>query len=161
MSTRSLEMRWRTLRILWGALLAGQLVFPVVLWMLRYGPDAQPVPSAPPAMLAPVVGIVGISFAALSFVVPPAQFRKATGGVTRPRPGESLADAVLERLLGPATVALILSVAMSEAVTLLGFALGMLGFGVKMYAPFFATGIALTLMRMPTTNWLVSLLPEG
>lgn len=155
-----------TPRILWAALLASQgiyvalLVVPGLLERGEGAPDPQ-------MIVALAVAALGTSVA--SFVMPVFLRRSAMARLSIPMRDVPDPNAVQgfrgvaptireyvdpiaarQRAAGLAFVPLILSLALSEAVSIFGFLAGFTGHPPQVWAPFFAVGMTLTAIRFPT-----------
>jgi hypothetical protein len=157
----------RVPRILWFALLVASLIYPgMLLFLLSNGHAPRP----PEPVMAPALYAAALMSAAMSFVMPrvklAATFKpfaervEADGGGAAPWPGYRskvegervlrLSGADLRALVGGYQTALIVALATSEAVALMGFVLGFLGFPAPAWAPLSAAGTALIALRFPT-----------
>jgi|SRR5215467_11804783 len=136
----------RVMRILWAAIIASTVVFLVVL--LRVGPRSASSPEPVVAYaLVSVAAVIGV----LSFVLPARAYTQAARA--RALPGDTDARRIaLVLYMTP----FILSLALSEAVALNGFALGFLGFGLTWSVPLFVASWMLLLVRFPTERAILS-----
>lgn len=157
---------FQTLLILWLALMSSQLLFLVPLFVV------PPPPEPPDPMLPMAFGFVAIGVGVAALVVPKALFRKAVIAQRIPMveapdpealPGfnktvkvPSDPEGAVRSLLQAFQVRTILGCALGEAVSLLGFVLRFLGFGWEVALPYFAVGIALTAVQMPSRSKLVA-----
>jgi hypothetical protein len=153
----SLQKMLRTYRVLWAALTLSQALFLVVLFVVR---DSNGVPAhPPPSSTVLMMYIVSASITVFSFVLPSRMYAQSA----RLRPLEIVrsdmgagrfADPVKAAQQASATgfTAFMLRMALAEAVSLDGFALGFLGTPLVTFVPFFAVGIALALLRFPTVE---------
>jgi hypothetical protein len=92
--------------------------------------------------------------AVLSWVVPLVIFRQRTASIPAPPPGQPLPPHVLGPLMPAVQTGFILAWALSESVSLFGFALAFMGFAPERVWPFFACGIGMTVIRFPTEGWV-------
>ena len=164
-------MNLQTPRVLWGALLTSNALYFGVLLYLN-ATVAQRAELRPDPTLAPVFAMVALGLAVASVLLPSrlhaAAARTAavetrddlmddplgaTQGFRRPASSERVFSdpaaarrAALQAFLSPFLVGM----AMAESVSLFGFVLGFLGFGVVVVAPFFAVGAGLQATRFPT-----------
>lgn len=151
-----------TARVLWGGIVSSVGVFFVVLHVAEHPNEPQN-----PAMF-PLFGIAALSAAVASFLVPPrihAETARTAGLETREAPNTTIpgaasgtkrvfvdpdkARAAAWRLFNSP---FILSLALSEAVALFGFAVGFTGFGEERALPFFAVALVLLGLRFPGAN---------
>ncbi|HEU4412325.1 MAG TPA: hypothetical protein VFS43_44190 [Polyangiaceae bacterium] len=157
----------RVATILWFALLFASLLYPGILVSLR-STGLEPPP--PDFALAPAFYAVALVAAVMSFVLPRIKYAatlkpfasrvEAVAGGAAPWPGYRskvegervlrLQAGDLRALVGGFVTALILALAMSEAVSLLGFVLGFLGFPAPVWAPLSAAGPLLIALRFPS-----------
>lgn len=153
----------RTMRVLWGAIFASSVGFAGVVAFLRAQPPRGPAPVMPPVM--PVaLGAVALAVAVMSFVLPARFYATAVRNLASQPPdgefggefgGGDVPPTVLRRLTGVFQTTFVLSVALSEAVSLFGVVLGILGAPWPIVAPFFAAGSLLILIRFPTHERIV------
>lgn len=148
--------------ILWCALLGSQFIY--VGLLLAPGLLTAPSTEPPEPGLALVFAAVAIALAITSFVLPmvllrtalanaeveieevPTGFRQMGPSIRR---FANLADA--ERVsIRVGLTPMILGLALSEAVSVLGFILGFLGHPMLVWTLFFVCGIVLTAIRFPT-----------
>lgn len=156
----SLDRAWQTARILWGALTVSQVTFIGVLFAVRQPPRLPP----QPVMLYAISAVAAI-VAVVSFVLPARTVQaglaaRGLKGLARPRENETLTEEQQRKIFGLYQTALILSLALSESISLFGFVLGFLGFEPVAFGPFFAVGLLLSLSRFPTAAHMASMLPE-
>jgi Na+/phosphate symporter len=143
-----LAARLRVVRILWVSLtLSTVLVAGVFFFLLTQGGIH---PKAPPQQET-FYGIAGVAalVAVLSLVFPKVLYRTAARLVydeAKDRTREALLSALLPVFQTP----FIMSMALSESVSIFGLTLGMMGFPPEQCAPFFAVGTALALGRFPS-----------
>ena len=163
-------------RVLWAALLASQLVYLMLLTL----PGLVAVPAAPPDPQLPLVlaGAAAV-IAVVSFVLP-ARLRAASmarvalaterrpdpsarGAFREAVPTHELADpeAMRRAALLAGFVPFVLSLALSESVSVLGLVLGFLGHEPLVWAPLIATGMLLTMARFPSEQRLVEALARA
>jgi len=154
-----------TNRILWGSILFSSLLFPVVLVLI-----GQDKPQLREPVAVPVLGVLAITAAIMSRVLPPFLRRQAFAKeqVRIEQQADPNSALALYRGAGPTRrvfadregarmIAMrvqqttsILGLALSEAVGLCGFALGIIGFELWPAAPFFAVSWLLILTLFPT-----------
>lgn len=161
-----------TPRILWAALLCSQAIYVALLvvpGLLERPPAGEVDPTLPL-----VLGAAALAIAVASFLVPATLRRAALAQldvpiVEEPDPDEPIGfrgsgkkirryadpQAALRRAMQLGFVPFILSLALSEAVTIQGFVLGFLGHPALVWAPFAALGAALTAIRFPTARSFV------
>jgi hypothetical protein len=162
-----------TLRILWAAILTSTLILAGVLAFGVRGGE----PMTEPVMLA-ALGAAALTLAVMSRVMFAALLRQ---GFAReaPRieqahdPHSAMAqyrgaaptrrvfanrDQAIKNALRALHSATIVALAMSEAVGILGFVLGFLGFGWQKVAPFFVLSVALIASLFPSEKKAVSAL---
>ena len=148
-----------TARVVWAGIIASVGVFFVVLHVSEHPTEPQT-----PAMF-PLFAIAALSAAVASFLVPPrihAEMARAQGIETREEPnsvtpgaatGTRRAFAQPDKARAAAwrlfNSSFILSLALSEAVALFGFAVGFTGFGEERALPFFAVALVLLALRFP------------
>jgi len=160
-----LASRLKTIRILWGSLMASVcMIFGVVF--VAKNPNPQPLEP----LMAPAFALVALSVAGVSFFLP-ANMKK-TAFKNMKLPLEEVADTGASDVLpyrdapkrrvfaNPKEAArrafmiyqtsTILECALSEAVGLFGFVLGFLGFPLLVFVPFFAVSLILMALRFPT-----------
>jgi F0F1-type ATP synthase membrane subunit c/vacuolar-type H+-ATPase subunit K len=138
-------------RILWAALLVSQGIY---VWVLAFSGAVPPPMEPPDPMLPMVLGAVALSVAVASFVVPMLLLRSASGASQHAPSGRQQAHA---RTFTP----FIVSLAMSEAVSIFGLVAGYLGHPALVWAPFFAAGFVLTAWRFPTEGRMMGPLARG
>jgi hypothetical protein len=169
MNNRS-EPNPRLPMILWGALLASQFIYLGLLLAPEIFP-ARVEPADP--SLAIIFIAIALTMASASFVLPrlllraalhhaevaleevpvhdaPADFRQQSATVRRFADPEVARAVALRAGLTP----LIIGLALSESISLLGLVLGILGHPALIWAPFFACGMTLTAVRFPMENGL-------
>lgn len=152
MKTSDTQTFWMTMRTLWFALTVSHLLLAFVLWFVRFGPSGEPAAGGPVDLFVMVFGPLAVMQGGLSLFMPRWQLRQAAkrAGVA----GGRLSGEQLWRLRPAAQTALILGMALSESVTLLGFVLGFLGARPVQFVPFFAAGFLLAAHRFPGEGWL-------
>jgi hypothetical protein len=172
-----LQRSLTTARVLWAALLASQLVITALSLVM-----ASPGGGAWRSQIV-VMTVLGVADAIASFIVPErtaatnARSRSPQMSTGEPLPGGApgpltLANpsAATRTALAIGNTALILSMALSEVVTLLGFSMHLVGAPAQVSLPFCLVGIALGGVRFPTVKSLVgayerahsiTLVPEG
>ena len=154
--------------------MGSQFMFIVVMLVVR----AEQV--VPPEMMTPslpyVFAAVAVMVAVASFIVPRQLLRAALQRinfeVTEVADPDAIGmyreaaekvrvfkepDRILPRSLGAYQTATILSLAMSEAISILGLALGLQGFIVMVTVPFFSAGILLSALRFPRESQLITI----
>lgn len=153
-----------TPRVLWIALCLSQLMLGGLAFVLPSEADAPA-----PMMLAVALAAVSVGIAVVSFVLPAnvaAKTFKLRGSLVELEPDPEAVplyregapkirilranDATLRALVLGWQPPFILSMALSEAVTLNGFVLSRIGFEAPMVAPFVAAGLLLSLARWPS-----------
>ena len=157
------EPMLRTVRTLWGALLASTCLLTVLSVVL----DNHHV-VAPPTF-AVVFSVCAMATAVASFVIPAraaAQTVKqgevelapgrAVPGSTQPIPTFADPRGAARTAFGRAFIPFMLSVALSEAVCLFGFALHMTGGPVQVSGSLALFGVALVAARFPTAKNMVA-----
>ncbi len=153
-------------RILWGGILMFTFAFLVIRLIVPAATQAQPV-------LLPVLGVVALSLAIVSVVLPARTYQVAvaarkklplrevsdtSGSDVIPAgfgPMKSVfvdPDAAIGAAFATFQTPFILGLALSEAVSICGFVLGQLGFGPLEYLPFFVVSWVLIGMRFPTVD---------
>ena len=162
----SIAKRLHVPRILWGALLASQVVYVGVLSAGLVQPERPP----DPIMLPVLIGTATV-VAIASFLLPEIIRRGAiakSGIVVHDIPdpeapiGFRGAAPTIRGYADPARVIarafplgftpLILSLALAEAISIFGLTLGVTGHGPEAWAGFFAVGMTLTAIRFPTAD---------
>jgi|GEM_PF-5304957 len=141
----------RTLLIIYGALLWGALLMTAAA--LFVAPEGE---LESPGLL-PSLRVVGIALAALSFVVPSTLLKKNFNALRASRgPDQTLSTELpaefRQKIMTAGHTAFILSMAISEAVVIVGVAARFLGADVQEAAPFLAGGIFLMAMRLPNPD---------
>jgi hypothetical protein len=162
----------RVARTLWFALLFASLLYPGLVVLLRMN---DPEPLAPEVFLIPALYLAAMMSTAMSFVLP--RFKRGatfkpfasrvendTGGAA-PWPGYRskvkgervlrLSDDDWRVIARGAQTALVLALAFSESVALMGFVLGFLGFPWPFWVPLSVLGTLLILLRFPTERSLL------
>lgn len=158
----------RVPRILWFALLAASLFYPGLLLFLQSNGHRA---TTPEFVMVPALYGAALMSTVMSFVMPriklAATFKpfasrvESGGGGAAPWPGYrgKVEGERVVRLSGPDLralvvggyqTALILGMALSESVAIMGFMLGFLGFPLVMWAPLSAAGTLLIAIRFPT-----------
>ncbi len=155
-----------TMRIVWGAMCVSILVIAATLVFVRY--SNRPLPDEPVSPLPLIFGAIALLVLVLSVIIPRQVVRRTLLQHT-PKLTEELApdavgmyrevaarrkvfakpERVRERTAPIYYKALILALALGEAVTLFGFVLGFQGFGPVTVAPFFVVGFIANLLRFP------------
>lgn len=132
-----------TPRILWFALLVSQLVYVFILTVS----GAVPLPAEPPDPMLPLMfGAAAFGVAVASFVVPAVLTRNLAGTVAE---GDAHGDP-RRKAMSMMFTPFIISLALSEAVSIFGLIVGYLGHPIAAWAPFIASGMLLTAWRFPT-----------
>jgi hypothetical protein len=155
--------RLQTARVLWGALVGSTVVLTVVGVVLPVDAHARPAPN-----LVPVFWLVSLAVAVTSFVLPARQAKIAAGareielvpgpplpGTQRPTVTFANPAAAASSAFAVSNTALILAMALSEAVTLFGFALHMVGGPIATTLPMSLFGVVLAAARFPTVARMV------
>jgi hypothetical protein len=162
----------QTPRILWFALLMASLFYPAILLFLR---QQGSLPARPGELsMVPIFYVVALLTATMSFVVPRlglaqalASFASRIGsesssgqapwpGYRAPATSERvvrLTDDDRRQLVNQLRPRLIIALALSESVSLLGFMLGFLGHPPALWVPLSAAGSLLIAARFPTARW--------
>lgn len=160
-------------RILWFALLMASLFYPAILLFLLQKGSLPARPSEP--SMVPIFYVVALLTATMSFVVPRLGLAQAlaafasrigsesSSGGQAPWPGYRapvtservlrLTDDDRRQLVNQLRPRLIIALALSESVSLLGFMLGFLGHPPALWAPLSAAGALLIAVRFPTARW--------
>jgi hypothetical protein len=154
--------RLQTARVLWAALLASDVVFTIL------GLTLPANAGTPPPTYVPMFWVLALGIAVTSFVLPARQaaalsrateMEKVPG---RPLPGTQLptvvfADPALagSRAFAIGSTLLILSMALSEAVCLFGFALHLVGGPTAATLPLSLFGVVLAAVRFPTLERMI------
>lgn len=162
----------RTARILWGALLASTGVYLVLLLTVR--PEMDHAPHEP--FLFPALAVAALGAAVASFIIPASLYRQNAARAkldckeetvqdpvragsdvlpyretaTRTRKVAAKPEVARRRAFVLYQTAMILELALAEAVCLLGFVLGWLGFPILHVLPFFVVAWVLFALRFPT-----------
>ena len=151
-----------TVRIMWGALTFSCVLLGLVTVMVP-----SPVTHAPAGSFVAIFAGLAVALAIVSFVLPArilatnlAQVRVETmpgePGPTGPAPARfTQPEVAARRALGIANTAFILSMALSEAVALLGLVLHMQGVPMSISSAFIAAGTLLAAVRFPSVARLV------
>jgi hypothetical protein len=152
----------RTVRILWAALVVSTLLIPFAASRMEIDPKQTLQTS-----MAAILGLVALALTIASVVVPRLVLangaRVGTPEVSRPEPIPGVAsppgrfaqpDRAARRALAVCQQPFLLSMALSEAVSLIGLMLHAFGGGLLVAAPFFAAGTLLSLSRFPTFDGL-------
>jgi F0F1-type ATP synthase membrane subunit c/vacuolar-type H+-ATPase subunit K len=168
-----MTQRIMTARILWLALMTSVGLYVVVLRTI-----VIQTPTAPLQAFLPLVfGIVAFMAATASFLIPKNAMRRAIlllnlplVEMKDPNARGAFAETVrsfaqpeeaARRAVAVFQTGLILALALSESVVLLGFVLGFLGYGSATAAPFFVAGALLMAIRFPTEAAIVRLLESS
>jgi hypothetical protein len=162
--SQALQRRLGAPRILYAALVGSTVLLAVVAFVVPI--DGAPSAPAPPMLVA--MGVAALGAAVASFVVPVrlvssgAHARAvrvvpgvvgndgAVGPATFGEPAQALRQALLV-----AQTMLVLEMALSEAVSLLGFVLNRLGAPPAQFLPFLAAGTVLAALRFPTASHML------
>jgi hypothetical protein len=155
--------RLQTARVLWGALVGSTVMFTVLGVTLPVSPHARPAPN-----LLPIFWVLSLAVAVTSFVLPARQAKIAAGareielvpgpplpGTQRPTVTFANPAAAASSAFAVSNTALILAMALSEAVTLFGFALHMIGGPIAGTLPMSLFGVVLAAARFPTVAKMV------
>jgi hypothetical protein len=154
-----------TIRILWFALTVSTLLLAVVAFVVH--PQVR---HAPDTTMVALFGVLGVVLAVTSFVLPATTFaanaKRSPPEVVRaeptavafqpPAPRFAQPEKAARQALAIAQTAFILSMALSEAVSLLGLVLHMQGAPPEQSAPFFVAGTLLAALRFPTPARLLA-----
>jgi len=160
-----------TVRVLWLAISMSIAVFLVVLALA-----APPGPSQAAPVMAPVLVGVAVLLAVMSVVLPRTLHWAAVSSVELPviteadpegfgsfyREAAPTRNIIADREAAHQAAvkcfqpAYIIGLALSEAIALLGFVLGFLGFAPWIWLPFFAVGFVLVAIRFPTERKIVA-----
>lgn len=154
-----------TARILWASLLGATVMFLGVLLFLGPQQHREPV-----AAMLPAFGLVALTIAVLSFVLPQRLYTQALERIeidVVERPGAQGSDVIpdraaparrvakkpakaLRRAFGIYQTKLVLACALGESVAVFGFLLGFTGHPLLHALPFFVISWALLLLQFPT-----------
>ena len=154
--------RMRVVRILWAALFASTATFLVVLFIV-------PVGTEPPKILLPIFAVIAMGLAVTSVAFPRHAHRQALLRGNFPIEEVDDPDAIgmfrssapKKRVFGETErtrdrafmyyqTPFILGMALSEAIAMLGFVLGLLGWSIPHVLPFWAVAWILFAWRFPT-----------
>lgn len=160
-----------TARILWGALLASNLAYVVILQVLRSGSSMPP--PTPIVTLLPMLALLGVVNLAMSFALPRVFYARAASAY-RPAVREDVAadplgargfrtaaaservfaepEAARQQALAVFMTPFILGMALAESVSIFGLVLGFLGGHYREVLPFFALGVLAQVVRFPTAE---------
>jgi hypothetical protein len=171
-ATIDLSKRIQVPRILWGALLSATVVFLVIIVFQKQGGHVPVTPQN--AVMLPVFAAVAVIVSTISLLMPrqlhmqalkAAKFEvtseadpEAVGMFRDAAPGIRVfanPTAVAKRAVVLYHTPLILGLALSEAVSLFGFILGMLGFELLHILPFWLMSWALIAIRFPTEKSVI------
>jgi len=161
-----MNARLRTMRLIWGCILASTGIYAAFLLFEVVTPTRS---GELPPFAVPFAALA-VGLAVMSFVIPKVIYKQlvATSNVLiieEPVPEVFAAGyrqaAPERRVFGDPDAAgrkaaqcfqtpLIIGIALSEAAALLGFVLGFFGFPVMVWAPFMIGGAALIAIRFPT-----------
>ena len=145
----------RVIRILWGALTLSTVLLVVVSVVAQKDPQA----ALQPGQL-PVLAVVALGAAVASFVLPARLARQAS--LKRPAMGEgepgrfAHAENAARSALARGQTGFILSMALSEVVSMVGLVLHMLGAPLAISSSFFAAGTLLAASHFPRLRRLVA-----
>lgn len=154
----------RVHRVLWAALTASHALLLVVLFVQRGRLDTS---RAVPSAMVLALGLAAVGCAVVSGVLPARALaqdaRLRPQEVLRPEPTGGYQPPArfthpvksARHCAGVGTTALVLKMALAEAVSLDGFVLGFLGAPPTTFLPFFAVGIVLAALRFPTVERLI------
>jgi hypothetical protein len=153
-----------TIRVLWFALTLSTVLLAVVAFVVH--PEVR---HAPDTTMVAFFGVLAAVLAVTSFVLPATTYasnaKRNPPEVYRPEPTAASFDAEARfanprkaagQALAVAQVSFILSMALSEAVSLLGLALHMQGAPIEACLPFLAAGTLLAAVRFPTPARLLA-----
>jgi hypothetical protein len=154
-----------TIRILWFALTVSTVLLAVVAFVVH--PQVR---HAPDTTMVVFFGVLAGVLAVTSFVLPATAYasnaKRNPPEVYRPEPTAAAFQPAPPRFANPrkaagqalaiAQTSFILSMALSEAVSLLGLALHMQGAPLEQCAPFLAAGTLLASLRFPTPARLLA-----
>lgn len=149
------------IRILYGALVLSTVLLGIISFIVPGNA------AAPEQSMELALGLVAVVVAVMSFVLPRMGAKANTRRIAEVLPPEPQPDgravsrfanpeAAARTALARAQTPFILSMALSEAVSLLGLALHMLGAPQGHTLPFFVAGTVLALVRFPTAGRLVA-----
>lgn len=153
----AMEQRFRSLAIIWFALLLAVGMFAVVLIFVRSSPNA-PTDFAHSAIANTYLvglGVFASVSAVASLLVPRLLLKRRLAGSGGSSDnlasgfGGGSSSISLEDFVAFQT-SFILGMALSESVAMFGFVLGYLGFGPRAIAPFFGVSALLMLARFPS-----------
>ena len=143
-----------TLRILWLALSVSTLLIAAVAFLLPPPRLAPGVEAVPVALMVVSAVIAGVSFLLPRSALAGGLKRRASSLLTEPegvgRRVLRVDDAALRVIYAAFQAPFILSMALSEAVSLNGLVLSRLGFAPQLFAPLLGAGTLLALLRLPT-----------
>jgi hypothetical protein len=143
------------IRILWGALTLSTVLLVVVSVIVQQDPQA----ALQPGQL-PVLAVLALGSAVASFVLPARMAAKAP--LKRPEivegaPGRfAHAEDAARHALGRGQTGFILSMALSEVVSMVGLVLHMFGAPLAISSPFFVAGTLLAVLHFPRLPRLVA-----
>lgn len=170
------------MRVVWGALCATALFYPLILVAAGH---AEPAARAPDSVLVIALTAVSLIVAALSVFFPRMLFPQMAQGRGRSLLSveqrfsddgqhgfREVASVATTRSFDDPVAAenaafavyytrLILELALAEAVSNFGLVLGFLGLGLRSTLPFFALALALQLARFPTRDRVLSAFEEA
>lgn len=174
--------RLQTMKIIWGALCASVVMYPLVLVASGHG---DPSPRGPEPVLVTTLTVMALIVSALSVAMPRMLFPQMARGRARALVSEDravtdegqhgfreAASSVMTRTFSDPEAAegaahavyftrLILELALAEAVANFGVVLGILGLGLKTVLPFFAVALVLQLARFPTRDKVLTAFEEA
>ncbi len=150
MKSVSLDAQLMTLRTLWGAMAISTVTLAGIDHHLR---GSTPPPPAPPESTVLALTAVAASLAVVSLVLPRRLYAQAVAARGKPIEGV-VTDAQLAPRVQLFMTPFILSLALSESVSIFGFVIGRLG-GPQLHSlALFGAGTALSLLRFPTRGSL-------
>jgi hypothetical protein len=145
----------RVIRILWGALTLSTVLLVVVSVIVQQDPRA----ALQPGQL-PMLAVVALGAAVASFVLPARMARQAPlkrAAIGEVQPGQfAHAESAARDALLRGQTGFILSMALSEVVSMVGLVLHMLGAPLAISSPFFAAGTLLAVLHFPRLPRLVA-----
>lgn len=178
------DQRLMVTRILWGALTFTVFIYGFILQATGHG-NINPAREGMDMTFPLAFGVMSLSVAVVSFVLPAKTFRssaqrlarslKVTDTVNVVMPGDERGfrtappsskvyengSAALASAFAAFQTPFILGLALSESIVINGFLLGFLGYGLRLAAPFFALGLALMLVRFPTKDRVAGMFEEA
>lgn len=167
----------KTMRILWFALFMAVFLYMGIVYGVL--PKKTNVPLQP--MMPPMLGVMSLVVAALSFFLPRMTYQQAAKAAQVDTVEEVVASAMPSRyreampkrlVFAKPNVAMdkafvtfqapfILSIALSEAVALFGFVLAQIGFELMLSLPFFLAGAVLIAIRFPQQEKVLAMFEQA